>query len=211
MSENKSKIRGKIYCLMLYPDDNDEHRRIIELLRNRYNCLGMCHDRDTWDNESIEEYKAKHNGECPYSVGETKKIHHHIIVKFENARYLNALAKELNCEPNLIQKVSSFKSMALYMTHRDYPQKAQYQNCEFYGPLTAEVMRVIDKPCEDIQIIEIAKMLKSLKHDISYTDFVITLSTNGYYSCWRRNERAIQRFYDEYRERYYRFEHNGYR
>lgn len=194
MSNKKQRgsTRGRIFCLVLYPE-NEEHCRVIELLKSKYNVLGICHDRDIYE-EDNEETGAK--------KGEIKKLHHHIIVKFENARSLNALAKELGCESNLIQKVDSFEGMCKYLLHMDYPQKTQYQKCELYGLLIDYAMKYIDKVDEDIQLMQIIDYLENYNHLLPLPMFIRWICTHGYYSTYRRNAGTIKDLYFFYQSKY---------
>ncbi|MCH5315274.1 MAG: hypothetical protein J1E81_05120 [Eubacterium sp.] len=193
MSAKKTRNpRGRVFCLVLYPE-NEEHQRVIDLLKRSYNILGICHDRDTYEEDNEETGAVK---------GERKKLHHHIIVKFENARYLVALSNELDCEPNLIQKVDSFEGMAKYLLHTDYPQKARYQKCELYGLLIDEAIKVLDKKSADVQLCEIIEFLQKSRYLLPFPAFITWLCTNGYYSTYRANYSAIKDCYYYYQGRY---------
>lgn len=174
MSKSLPNPKGKIFCFILYPDDNEEHKRVLNDLKSHYMCLGIYHDRDVWHKFDRNFEEGEHY------EGEPKKPHHHIMVKFENGRYLQALAKELNCEWNLIERISSFRGHAIYLTHRDYPKKAQYKSDEFYGLLVGDLMRYLGDDCPEIQLFEILTYIKGLERYMSYTDFLMFLCTNGY-------------------------------
>lgn len=175
--KNNNNPRGKIFEMILYPDDNEEHKRVLEILKQHYMILGMYHNRDVYEED---------NEELGHKKGELKKPHHHVIVKFENARYKNALAKELGVEPNLLQKLGSFRSQVIYLTHRDYPFKAQYKPSEFYGLLIGDAIKCLGDDTPDVQFVEILTYLKGLNRYMSYTDFLIWCSTNGYASTLKR-------------------------
>lgn len=189
--------KGRLFCLVLYPDDNAEHQRVLDLLKKQYMILGICHNRDVW-----HEYDDNF-AEGEHYEGEIKKAHHHVIVKFENARYLCALAKELGCEPNLIRKLGSFRSMAIYLTHRDYPQRAQYKTDEFYGLLIGDLMKVIGDDTPEVQLLEILTYLKGLNSYMSYTDFNIFLCTNGYASTLKKYGSQIRDCFYECQGKYH--------
>lgn len=184
--------RGKLFCFILYPE-NENHQRVITLLKERYNILGIFHDRDVWEETDEEKGQIE---------GEPKKPHHHIMVKFENARYKNALAKELGCESNLIQKIGSFKSMAIYFLHRDYPQKAQYKPSELYGLLIDDAMKCLGRSEEDVQVLEIISFLKELNHYLTFPEFIEWICTHGYWSTYRRSASTIERIYYFYQGKY---------
>ena len=192
MSTVRENTRGRLYCLVLYPD-NEEHLRVINLLKSKYNILGILHDRDIYE-EDNEDTGAK--------KGDIKKAHHHIMVKFENARYLNALAGELNIDPQFLQKVSSFEGMAKYFLHTDYPLKAHYEKYELYGLLIDEAMKVLDKKSADIQLCEIIDFLEHQKYLMPFPMFVKWLMTNGYCSTYRAFSATIRDIYYFYQDKY---------
>lgn len=189
--------RSKLFCLVLYPEENAEHQRVLTLLKEHYVILGINHNRDVWHEYDDNFLDGNHY------EGEIKKPHHHVIVKFENARYLCALAKELGCEHNLIRKIGSFRSMAIYLTHRDYPKKAQYNTNEFYGLLIGDLMKCIGDDTPDVQFLEILVYLKGLDRYMSYTDFNIFLCTNGYASTLRKYSSQIRDCFYECQGKYH--------
>ncbi len=201
MSNKRVTTRGRLFCLVLYPE-NDNHRRLIQLLKQKYNILGIYHDRDIYD-EDNEETGAK--------KGDIKKLHCHIMVEFENARYLNALAKELDIEPNLIQKVQSFEGMTKYFTHQDYPLKAQYQRSELFGTLIDKAMKCIDKTSPDLQICEIIEYLQKQKYLIPFPQFITWLCSNGYYSTQHANYALVKDLYYWYQGGYLSRENKEYK
>lgn len=174
MSKNPINPRGRLFCFVLYPEENEEHKRVLDTLRKHYVILGINHNRDVWHKYDKNFEEGEHY------EGELKKSHHHVIVKFENSRYHQALAKELSCEPNLFQKIGSFRSMVIYLTHRDYPQKAQYKPNEFYGLLLGDAMKCLLDDNLDCQLVDLLNYIKSLDRYMSYTDFLIWCGTNGY-------------------------------
>lgn len=188
----RGNSRGRIFCLVLYPE-NDIHNEVIKLLQGKYNILGICHDRDVYEEDNEETGTKK---------GDIKKCHHHIIVKFENARNLNALAKELNCESNLIQKVDSFEGMCKYLLHKDYPQKTQYQKCELYGNLIDYAMKYIDKTDPDIQLMEIIDYLENYNSLLPLPMFMRWICTHGYSGTYRKFTSTIKDLYYYYQGKY---------
>ena len=49
MSKGKrSKNRGRWLCGILYPDDNESHKKALSLILTKYNSLAINHDKDTY-------------------------------------------------------------------------------------------------------------------------------------------------------------------
>lgn len=197
MAKNPTNPRGKLFCFVLYPEDNEEHKRVLDTLKTNYMILGINHCRDVW-----HKYDDKFE-EGEHYEGELKKAHHHVIVKFENARYQQALAKELSCEPNLLRKIGSFRSMVIYLTHRDYPQKAQYKPDEFYGLLLGDAMKCLGDDSPDVQLLEIVSYLENLNRYMSYTEFIKFCCTYGYTSTLKRFGPQIERVFNEQQGKYH--------
>lgn len=197
MAKNPTNPRGKLFCFVLYPEDNEEHKRVLDTLRAHYVILGINHCRDVWHKYDDNFEEGEHY------EGELKKAHHHVIVKFENARYQQALAKELSCEPNLLRKIGSFRSMVIYLTHRDYPQKAQYKPNEFYGLLLGDAMKCLVDDNLDCQLVDLLNYIKSLDRFMSYTDFLIWCGSSGYSKVLRHYRGYIRDAFYECQGKYH--------
>lgn len=147
MKKSKNSIkkttqsRGRLLCLLLYPDDNQSHKTALDTLYKYYQVLTVCHNQDIYLYDETDE-----NGNIIHSAGELKKPHYHILVQFRNARYISGVAKELGIEEHLIQKCNSFDSYVIYMTHRDEPMKYQYNVSDLKGALIDKAVRVLECP-----------------------------------------------------------------
>lgn len=202
-SKSQTNPKSRLFVLELY-EDNDNHINILNTLISDYSIVGIKHDRDIWEDDVFND----DNKTIKYHKGEYKKTHHHIIIKFENARYKNALANELNIEPNLISKCSSFKSYVIYMTHRDYPQKAQYDFDEFYGSLVPDALNALNELKPENEFSIICNFIYSKNGKITFreiTDFVLEC---GYYSTYRQSFNLIKELVYEHNEHYFRTSQN---
>ena len=140
-SKRETKSRGRLLCLLLYPDDNSAHKEALECLFKYYNVLAICHNQDVYLYDEFDDL-----GNLKHSAGELKKSHYHIMIQFQNARYISGFAKELDIEEHLIQKCSSFESYVLYMVHKDEPLKHQYSISDLQGTLIDKAVRVLECP-----------------------------------------------------------------
>lgn len=136
-----TKSKCRLFCLVLYPDENLAHKEALECLFKYYNVLAICHNQDVYLYDEFDE-----EGNLKHSAGELKKSHYHILLQFQNARYISAVAKELNIEEHLIQKCSSFESYVLYMVHKDEPLKHQYDVMDLQGVLIDKAVRILECP-----------------------------------------------------------------
>lgn len=74
------KFRDRKFCAVLYPEDETHVAAIEKLKSGGYNFATILHDKDVYEDG---EHK-----------GETKKSHWHVVVRFKNAVWNTAIAKE---------------------------------------------------------------------------------------------------------------------
>lgn len=140
-SKRETKSKSRLLCLLLYPEDNPAHKEALTTLFKYYNCLAICHNQDVYLYDEFDD-----EGNLKHSAGELKKPHYHIMLQFQNARYISGLAKELDIEEHLIQKCNSFESYVIYMVHKDEPLKHQYSISDLQGTLIDKAVRVLECP-----------------------------------------------------------------
>lgn len=140
-SKVSTKSKSRLLCLLLYPEDNLAHKEALDCLFKYYNVLAICHNQDVYLYDEFGE-----DGNLIHSAGELKKSHYHILIQFQNARYISGVAKELDIEEHLIQKCSSFESYVLYMVHKDEPLKHQYDVKDLKGTLIDKAVRILECP-----------------------------------------------------------------
>lgn len=83
------KFRDRKFCAVLYPEDETHVAAIEKLKSGGYNFAAILHDKDVYEDG---EHK-----------GETKKPHWHVVVRFKNAVWNTAIAKELGIQPNYLE------------------------------------------------------------------------------------------------------------
>lgn len=145
------KFRSRNFCFVLYPEDKT-HVDAVAKLSEGYKYLAVLHDRDVYDADDTDDDAL---------VGTPKKEHWHIVVKFPQARWNSAVAKELGIAENYVQKCVSLESYLIYMLHADLPHKAQYDKSEAFGTMTKDLLRALqtvktpdEKALEVIDIID---------------------------------------------------------
>ena len=200
--------RAKNWCFELYPQDNEKHKYILGILSSKYNCLYIKHGSDVWtedvyDDEEVDdetgEYKLLHK------AGDPKKEHYHCVLQFENARYKNALVDELGIERNLLFKLSSFKNYVVYLTHRDYPNKAQYDIDDFHGSLKQKALMALaeDTPLNELR--EIINFINSYQGYISHKTVHNFVFEYGYLKTYKNYFNCIISFeIGEHNEAYFK-------
>lgn len=135
--------RSRKFLIELYPD-NAEHMKAYDKLNKAYNIVGILHNRDVYDKERKNEA-----GEVVNAIGELKKEHYHIILSFDNQRFLNPVAKELGIASRFVEKVGSYKTVCRYLIHLDDEDKAQYSLDELFG--SPDMIADVKKFCNEEQ------------------------------------------------------------
>ena len=190
MAENK---RYRVFNLLLYPD-NVEHQKAIENLKSvEYKAVGILHNMDCYT-EDKNEHKA----------GELKKEHYHFVVKFQNAKTIIALAKNLNIESRFIEPTQTFKGSAKYLLHIGCEDKYQYDIDDLIGTLAPDVVKLIDDTSEEVKALNICRLLRDCEYFVTRDEFMQIVCKNGLYTVFRRNAYYFSSMLYEHNENYSR-------
>ena len=105
MAKKTNQDEGNSYCrkfvIELY-HEWENYKEIRKFIDSHYLLyLGITHDQDIWTEQDYIE-KMDYMNEHNYKVGDTKKVHDYFVVDFNNPRYRNTIAKELNIDPRLL-------------------------------------------------------------------------------------------------------------
>ena len=142
-----NKYRDRKFCAVLYPDD-DSHREAIEKLKSGgYNFAAILHDKDVYE-----------DGE---HAGELKKPHWHIVIRFKNAVWNTAIAKELGITPNYLEACKDVDSSLLYLVHYGNEKKAQYDYEEVFGPLRLKLATLLADTDEGTRVLNIVEIIEN--------------------------------------------------
>lgn len=148
-----SNLRGRNWNLVLYPDD-PSHLDAMGRLNKGYSYVAILHDKDVWGaDDSVDHVE-----------GEVKKEHWHVIVKFPQARWASAIAKELCIDVRHMQLCRSFSASVLYLTHYGLPTKYQYDASELFGPLTKIALKEFECDTDqNARVLSLLELLDSLE------------------------------------------------
>ena len=180
------KFKSRSYCLVLYEED-ETHRKAIEIIKQNYDYAMICHDKD------IDE-----------ASGELKKVHYHIVLRFDNPKWNTALSSELGIEPNYIQESRSLKRSLLYLIHFYDENKYQYSvNC-VEGPLKKRLEEFLQNEgkTESEKVLEILEEIDSIDFSIDIRVFVKKKKKKGYWDVFRRSTGIFIRYLDEHNHDY---------
>ena len=191
------KIRSRNWNLVLYPED-ETHLNVMAKLNRGYQFVAIKHDKDTWE-----------DGENPnHAAGELKKEHWHVVLKFPQARYQEAVAKELGIEKNYLEKCNSFEGSTLYLVHHGFPNKHQYDPEELFGPLVPAVLKLLDGATDQNERVRsLLELIKAQKKPIDEWDLVEIACDNGMYGDLIRMGSLIPRLVEIHNRRFFDEEH----
>ena len=177
--ENFKKRKTRAWTFELYKDScNPEWEQIM--IESHVQFAYAYHDKDKLPN------------------GETKKPHYHVIEYYEGPTTYNValeLANRVGCANGIIQPVSSVRGMVRYFTHKDNPDKYQYNDdivqvrngfdIDSFIELTAtqkkEYKKVIQRIIGEKDIEEYCDLMDFLLYETDIDYLYDVASTNTYY------------------------------
>ena len=162
--------RSLYWSFILY--EESENLKFSDIDLSKYEYLYIKHDKDKLDN------------------GEFKKPHYHIVLKFRNYKWLNALSEELSIPSNYFEKVRSLDSILCYLIHYKEEKKYHYSIDDVVGSsiLKSKLKKIINNFEKDeteimgdfLIYIDSSKILK-------FVDLYKFAVDNQYWSEFRRN------------------------
>lgn len=169
---NPNKFRSRTYVAVLYPED-ETHAACMEKLKSGgYNFAAILHDKDVYE-----------DGE---QSGQLKKEHWHVCLKFKNAVYNTALAKELGITQNYLEQSHDLDAALLYLVHFGYESKHQYNLEDVYGPLQTRLAFLLADDDESTRALNIYEMIASKQGRVTYTEIFVQACKAGLYADFRR-------------------------
>lgn len=186
MKKKQSDIRSRCFHLVLYKEDK-EHLIALDLITNEYNYALILHDKDI-----IED------------TGELKKEHFHVILYFDNPRYLLSLAKDLGIKPNYI-KVDELKKGLEYLIHKNNTDKYQYSVDEVKGPLKDKLLTFLgnSSQMEKQSIFLLYQIIDTFDGPIYLSDFIPIVLQNNLWSFFRRSQLTWFKLIEEHNRKYH--------
>ena len=147
MMSDSQKYRDRKFVAVLYPDDPSHVEAIEKLMSGGYNFAAILHDSDVYE-----------DGE---NKGELKKPHWHIVLRFKNAVWNTAIAKELSITPNYLEACKDVDAALVYLVHYGNPEKFQYEYEAVFGPLKLKLATLLADTDEGTRILNIVDIVES--------------------------------------------------
>lgn len=179
--KKQNEIRSRCYHLILYPDD-EKQVKIVDLIENEYNYAIILHDKDFI--EGTTDYK---------------KPHWHIILYFDNPKYLNSLAKELELAPNYIRTDELRKGLE-YLIHKNHKDKYQYDVEEVSGPLKENLLSYLSNSIETekTSTLYLYNIIDTFDGPISLKEIIPIIISQNLWSFFRRSQLTWFKLIDEH-------------
>lgn len=171
MSDSQ-KFRDRKFVAVLYPEDETHVECIAKLNAGGYNFAAVLHDQDVYE-----------DGE---HVGELKKSHWHVVLRFKNAVWNTAIAKELGITPNYLEACKDVDASLLYLVHYGNPDKAQYEYESVFGPLRLKLSTLLSDTDEGTRVLNIVDIVENSPGPIGYSELLKKAVAAGLYSDLRR-------------------------
>lgn len=171
--------RSRNFRVLLYPDCPD-HVEALKLLQTYPKFSYILHDCDLMDD------------------GTEKKPHWHCVLKFNNAKWVQALAKELGIEPNYVQPSHNVTHDLRYLVHADDPDKFQYDRSDVSTNAPVDLEKALQDVNEEDKVLSILDLLNSVEGYISTQAFLRMICAGGLYADFRRSSYVFLKCLDEH-------------
>lgn len=175
-------VRSRCYALILYKDSIDyDYNKVIEYIE-----------------QNVSKYAyIEHKPEK-----EETKAHTHVLLYFNNKKYLSSLSNELGVSANYIQ-TAQLKPYLKYLIHYDNDDKIQYTLNDVCGPLRFELEELItDKSSECEDFVLLYDYIVTYDGILSFTTFTKYAIKNNMYSTYRRNINSFRILINEHNGSY---------
>lgn len=151
---------------------NDFYDNFFDYISNNYKYAYILHDKDYLED------------------GTLKKEHYHVLLFFDNARYLSSIVKEFerfNINLNQFSFIKNKKKAIRYLIHIDNKNKYHYELSDIISNLE-DISSYFndDNSIEQNDVIKIIEYIKKYPF-ISFYDLAYYVSTNNLWSTYRRN------------------------
>lgn len=168
MPMNATK-RTRCYAFELYEENAPQNLK--EELNNLHIKIAyILHDKDKYTEADLQKYQKNNNGNLPeWKVGDIKKNHYHVVMKFDNVKSIKQILNLL--EPfgvNYVIPVQNERGMIRYLMHLDDKEKYQYSRSDVITLCNYQINKFFES---DEDIINIRQELRNLilKDNAPYT------------------------------------------
>lgn len=185
MKNGMKNVRSKYWTLILYDEsENLNFKDKIEKIK--------CY----------EYLYIKHNKDIIPETGELKKTHYHVVIKFNNYKWLNSLAEELDIPFNYFEPVRNLNNILCYLIHYNEENKFHYNICDVKGSsiFKNRLVKVINNfdSTEEEKISLIFNFIVLQNKKINFSDLVDFVLKKGLWAEFRRSALIFSKLLDEH-------------
>lgn len=188
---SEQKFRSRLFVAVLYPEDPTHAECMKKLETNGYNFAAILHDKDSQED------------------GEIKKAHWHIIVRFKNAVWNTAVAKDLGITSNYLEVCKDQDASLLYLVHHGKEEKFQYDLEEVFGPMRLKLATLLADTDEGTRALNICQIIEDTPGPIGYTELLKKVVAAGLYADLRRMGQFAVGILREHNYEYTKLEQNN--
>ena len=162
MAEKKENTKKRNWTFVLYPESAPADWLEKLKLSGLMSAISPLHDKDV------------------NPTGEKKKAHYHILLVYSGPTTYNAVAKfTASLNATIPQPLESLRGMYRYFTHKDNPEKYQYEDNEITtvnGFNIADLVELTKSEVNEIKM-NILKLIREIGI-VEYSDLVDFLTDN---------------------------------
>lgn len=186
----KEEVRNRNWWVLLYPE-NPAHARAILMIKDYPKFAYITHDRDVWSSDDEDE-------DASHVAGSPKKVHVHVLLKFSNAKWHNALADELGIEKRFLKPCLNCTHALRYLVHADDPDKFQYDKEQVVTNMPVDLEKALQDVNEEDKVLAILDILNGVDGYISTQVFLRMICSAGLYADFRRSSYVFLKCLDEH-------------
>lgn len=156
-------IKKRNWTFVLYPESAPEDWRERIKISGLMAAISPLHDKDI------------------NPTGEAKKAHYHILLVYSGPTTYNAVAKfTASLNATIPQALESVRGMYRYFTHKDNPEKYQYQETEIRSLNGFNIADLVELTKSEVNELK-AKILKLIREVgiVEYASLIDFLVDNG--------------------------------
>lgn len=178
------KYRSRKFCFILYPHEDERHKKAFEFIKLNYDYACIEHNRDRKKDGTI------------------KNSHTHVIISLPNAKWNTALAEEIGITENYMERCRNLEGALEYLIHYNDDSKEQYSIDEVQGPLKKKLKKLVlnDGKDENEKVEELIEFIDNTTIELSETQFIRYACSLGYYDVIRRSSAWFIRILDRHNQ-----------
>lgn len=152
MAEKKENTKKRNWTFVLYPESAPQDWFERLKLSGLMSAISPLHDKDV------------------NPTGEKKKAHYHVLLVYSGPTTYNAVAKfTASLNATIPQPLESLRGMYRYFTHKDNPEKYQYEESEIVTVNGFNIADLVELTKSEVN--ELKKNILKLVREVNITEY----------------------------------------